>query len=162
MLSLTHVWFFATQWTVAHQVSLSFTISQSLLKFISIELMMPSNISSSVAPLYDCTQSFPASGSFPVSRLFLSAGQSIGTSASIFQWIFRVDFFKDWLVWSPCSPRDSQESYLEPHFKSIITLAFSPLYGATLTSVHDCWKNYSFDNTNLCQQVFLICCLGLS
>ena len=50
-----------------------------------------------------------------------------------FQWIFRVDFLYDWLVWSPCCPRDSQESSLTPQFKSISSLALSFLYGPALT-----------------------------
>ena len=54
-----------------------------------------------------------------------------------FQWIFRIDSLQDWLVWSPCSPRDSQESSPTPQFKSIISLALSLLYGPTLTSIHD-------------------------
>ena len=41
--SLSHVWLFATPWTVAHQASLSFTISRSLLKLVSIKSVMPSN-----------------------------------------------------------------------------------------------------------------------
>ena len=57
-----------------------------------------------------------------------------------FQWIFRVDFLKDWLVWSPCSPRDSKESSPAPRFKSINSSLLSLLYGPTLTSVHDYWK----------------------
>ena len=61
-----------------------------------------------------------------------------------FWWIFRTDFFYDWLVWSPCSPRDSQESSPSPQFKSISCLALSFLYGPTLTSIHDYWKNHSF------------------
>ena len=69
-----------------------------------------------------------------------------------FQWTFRVDFLWDWLVWSPCYPRDSQESSLAPQFKSIISLALSLLYGPTLTSVHDYWKNHSFDYMDLCQK----------
>ena len=52
-----------------------------------------------------------------------------------FQWIFRIDFILDWLIWSPCSPRNSQESSPVPQFKSI--LALSLLYGPTLTSVHN-------------------------
>ena len=57
-----------------------------------------------------------------------------------FQWTqFRVDFLKDWLVGSPCSPRDSQECFLTPQFKSINSLVLSLLYGPTLTSVHDYW-----------------------
>ena len=49
----------------------------------SIDSVMPSNISSSVVPFSSCLQSFPASGSFPMSRLFSSCGQSIGASASV-------------------------------------------------------------------------------
>ena len=62
-----------------------------------------------------------------------------------FQWIFRVDFLQDWLVWSPCSPRDSQESSPTPRFKSINSSALSFLYSPTLASIHDHWRNHSFD-----------------
>ena len=54
-----------------------------------------------------------------------------------FQWIFRTDFLWDWLVWSICSPRDSQESSPAPQFKSIKCLTLSLLYGPALTSIHD-------------------------
>ena len=57
-----------------------------------------------------------------------------------FQWIFRVDFLWDWLVWSPCSPKDSQESSPAPQFESINSSALSLLYGPTLTSIHDYWE----------------------
>ena len=56
-----------------------------------------------------------------------------------FQWIFRVDFLEDWLVWSFC-PRDSQESPPTTQFKSISFSVLSFLYGPTLTSIHDYWK----------------------
>ena len=62
-----------------------------------------------------------------------------------FQWIFRTDFLEDWVVWAPCSPRDSQESSPTPQFKSIHSLALSFLYTPALTSIHDYWKNHSFD-----------------
>ena len=65
-----------------------------------------------------------------------------------FQWIFRVDFLWDGLVGSPCSPRDSQESSPTPQFKSINSLTLSFLYGPTHTSIHDHWKNHSFDWTD--------------
>ena len=55
---------------------------QSLLKFMTIELVMPPTTSSSVAPFSSCPQSFPSSGSFLMSWLFASSGQSIGASAS--------------------------------------------------------------------------------
>ena len=73
---------FVTSWTAACQASLSITNSQSLLKLMSIKLVMPSNISSSVVPFSSRLQSFPASGSYPVSQFFASSGHSIGVSAS--------------------------------------------------------------------------------
>ena len=81
--SLSCVQLFTTPWTIARQVSLSFTVSWSLLKLLFIESVMPSNISSSVALFSSCPQSFPASGSFLMSQLFTSGGQSVGTSASV-------------------------------------------------------------------------------
>ena len=69
-----------------------------------------------------------------------------------FQWIFRLEFLQDWLVWSPCSPRDSQESSPTLQFKSINSSVLSFLYSLTLTSMHDYWKNHRFDYMNLCQQ----------
>ena len=68
-------------WTAAHQASLSFTMSQSLLKVVSIESVMPSNHLILCHP-FSCFQSYPTSGSFPVGQLFESGGQSIGASAS--------------------------------------------------------------------------------
>ena len=62
--------------------SMPFTISRSMLKPMSIELVMPSNISPSVVPFSSLLQSFPPSGFFPVSQFFASGGQSIGVSAS--------------------------------------------------------------------------------
>ena len=78
--SLSRVWVFATPWTAARQASLSITNSQSLLKLMSIELVMPT-ISSS-HPLLLHLQSFPASGAFQMCQLFASGGQAIGVSAS--------------------------------------------------------------------------------
>ena len=79
---LSHVWFFATPWTAARQASLSITNSQSLLKLMSIALVMPSNHLFFCVPFSSHLQSFPASGSFPVSWFFTSGDQSIGASAS--------------------------------------------------------------------------------
>ena len=69
-----------TPWTAACQASLSVTISQSFLKLMSTESVIPSNHSSSIVPFSSCLQSF--SGSFLMSQLFASGGQSIGVSAS--------------------------------------------------------------------------------
>ena len=79
---LSCVQFFASPWTAAHQASRSFASPWSLLKLMSTESVMPSNHLIFCPPFSSCTQSFPASGSFPVSLLFASGGQSIGASAS--------------------------------------------------------------------------------
>ena len=80
--SLNRVWLFVTPWTAAHQASLSTTNSQSLIKLISIESVMPSNHLILSRPLLLLPQSFPASGSFPMSQFFASGDQGIGVSAS--------------------------------------------------------------------------------
>ena len=76
--ALSHVQLFVTPWTAACQASLSITNSWSLLKLMSIEL----DISFSVISFYPCLQSFPASGSFPMTQFFTSGSQSSGASAS--------------------------------------------------------------------------------
>ena len=91
--SLSRVWLFATPWTAVRQASLSITNTWSLLRLMSIELVMPSTISSSVVPFSSRLQSFPASGSFPRSQYFASGGQSIGVSASAS--VFAVNV-QDW------------------------------------------------------------------
>ena len=97
--SSSHIRLFLTPLTATPQASLSFIISQSLLKLTSIESVMPSNHLILCHP-FSCLQSFPASGSFPMSQFFPSAGQSIGASASALvlpmniQLIsFRIDWF---------------------------------------------------------------------
>ena len=71
-----------TTLTTAHQASLSITNSRSSLKLISIELVMPSSYLILCRPCSSCPQSSPASGSFQMSQLSTSGGQSIGVSAS--------------------------------------------------------------------------------
>ena len=102
-------------------------------------------ISSSVVHFSSCPQSFSASGSFQMSQLFTSGGQSIGVSASTSVLPMNT---QDWslLGWtSPWSPRDSQESSPTPQFKSINSSALSFLHSPTLTSIRDHWKNHSLD-----------------
>ena len=104
-------------------------------------------ISSSVVPFSSCLQSFPASGSFPMSQLFASGGQSIGISASISVLPMNTQDLSPlgWTPGSALSSRDLQESSPAPHFKSINSSALSFLYSPTLTSIHDYWKNHSLD-----------------
>ena len=79
--SLSCVCLFATRWTAACQASLSITNSQSLLKLMSIALVMPSNHLILCGPLLLLPSIFPASVSLPMSRFFASGGQSIRVSA---------------------------------------------------------------------------------
>ena len=79
---LSCVQLIVTLWTEAHQASLFITSSQSLLKLMSISQWCHPTISSSVVPFSSCLQSFPTSGSFPMSQLFASGGQSTGPSTS--------------------------------------------------------------------------------
>ena len=92
-------------------------------------------ISSSVISFSSCLQSFPASGSFPLSQFFASSGQSIGisSSASLLPMNTQVWSLYDGLVGSPCSPKDSQESF-PAQFESINSSVLSLLNGSTLTS----------------------------
>ena len=104
-------------------------------------------ISSSFIPFSSHLLSFPAPGSFPVSQFFASGGQSIGVSASAS--VFPMNI-QDWFPlgrtgWISLQSRDSQESSPTPQFKSINSLVLSFLYRPTLTSIHDYWKNHSFD-----------------
>ena len=80
-------------------------------------------ISSSVVPFSSCTQYLPASESFPMSQLFTWGGQSTGVSALASVLPMNTQ------DWSPCSPRDSQESSPTPQFKSSNSSVLSFLYG---------------------------------
>ena len=95
LLLLGRVQLFVTPWTAARQASLSFTVSRSLLKRTSMESMMPSDHLILCCPFSSCPQSLPASGSFPVSQLFASGGQS---TISYKRHIL-ISFLKYYLCW---------------------------------------------------------------
>ena len=103
-------------------------------------------ISSSVIP-FSRLQSFPASGSFPISQFFTSGGQSIGVLASASVLPMNI---QDWFLWGltgliPLQSKGPSRSSPTSQFKSINSLALSFLYGLTLTSIHDYWENHSLD-----------------
>ena len=104
-------------------------------------------ISSSVAPFSSCLQSFPASGSFPMSQFFASGGQGIGISASASVLPMNI---QDWFplgltglisLLSKGLPRVFSITTVQKHQ----FLVFIFLYSPTLTSIPDYWKNHSFD-----------------
>ena len=140
--SLICVWFFATPWTAACQASLSFTVSWSLFKLMSTESVTLSN--------HLIVYHHPSLFALNLSQhqgLFqwVSSSHQVAKVLELplqhqsFLWICRVDFLLDWLVWSPCCPRHSQESSLAPQFEGINSLVLSFLYGPSLTSIHDYW-----------------------
>ena len=102
-------------------------------------------VSSSVIPFSSCLQSFPASGSFPKTWLHIRWPKywsfSVSPSSEYSGLIsFRIDWFNLLAIQGTL-----QESSLTPQFKSINSSMLSLLYGPTLTSIHDYWKNHSFD-----------------
>ena len=151
--SFSHVWFFATPWTAAHQASLSFTIIQSLLKFTFTESVMPSNISSSFASVSSCPQSFPASGSFSnESSLCIrwpkhwSFRFSISPSSEYSGLIsFRTDWFDLLAV------QGTLKSLLQHHNLKASIFQCSAFLMVQLSHPDmTTGKRYSFDYTNLC------------
>ena len=105
-------------------------------------------ISSSAVPSSSCPQSFPASGSFQMSQFFASGQeltQNIGASVSALPMNIQGWFPLGSTVWSPCNPRDSQESSPTPQFKSINSSVPTFLYTPTPLSIHDYRKSHSFD-----------------
>ena len=108
-------------------------------------------ISSSVVPFSSCPQSCPASGSFPMSGLYPSGGQSIGASASILpiniQSWFPLGLTGLILLSKGLSRVFSSTTVWEHQF-----FGTQPFLWSQLTSVHDYWKNHIFDYMDLCQQ----------
>ena len=145
----------APPWTAACQASLSFTISQILLKLISMESVMPSNHLIFSCPLLLLPSIFPSIRVFsnelalrirwPKYRSFNFTIRPSNDHSELIS--FRINW---------CDLLAVQGTFnrlLQHHSSSINSLAFRLLYGPTLTSIHDYWKNHSFDYTDLCQQI---------
>ena len=104
-------------------------------------------LSSSVAPLSSCPQSFPASGSFPMSQFFPSGSQSIGPLASASVLPMNI---QDWFPFRltgliSLQSKGLSRVFSNPQFKSINSLVLNLLYGPTLTSIRDYWiKNHAW------------------
>ena len=138
---LSQVWLFVTPWTAAHWVSLSITSSWSLLKVMSIELLMPSNHLILCHFLLLLPSIFPSIRVFSnesALRIRLSKYWSFSISPSN-EYSGLISFRLDWLDLAV------QESSPTSQFKSISSLELSFLYSPTVTSKHDYWKNHSFD-----------------
>ena len=145
---LSCVQLFVTPWITACQAPLSITNSQSLLKLISMELVMQLN------HLILCHSLLLLPSIFPSTRVFSNESAlrirwpkywSFSFNISPSKEHSRLISFRMTWVGSPCSPRDSQESSPTPQFKSINSSVLSFLYSPTLTSIQDYWKKHSFD-----------------
>ena len=155
--SLSRVQLLATPWTAAHQASLFITNSLSLLKLI--ESVMPSNHLNLCRPLLLLPSIFPGIKVFFNESVLCIRCQSIGVSASAS--VLPVNI-QDWfpLGWTRLfflqSKGLSKEFHPTPQFKSIKSSALRFLYGPTLTSTRDHWKNYSFHHADLCWWMSLL------
>ena len=145
---LSRVWLFATPWIAARQASLSITNSQSLLKLMSIESVMPSSHLILCCPLFLLPpQSLPASESFPMSQFFEWDGQSTGVSAlaSVLPKKSQGWSPSEWTGWISLQSKGLSRVF------SNSTVQKHQFFGAhlfhipTLTSIHDHWKNHSLD-----------------
>ena len=146
---LSRVQFFATPWTAVPRLPCPSPTPGACSNSWWLSQWCHPTISSPVVPFSSCLQYFPASGSFPMSQLFVSGGQSIGISAlaSILPMNIQDWFPLGWISWiSLQSKGRTLKSLLQHHSsKASILWLFSFLYGPILTSIHDYWKNHSFD-----------------
>ena len=152
---LSRVWLFATPWTTALQASLSITNSRSLLKLISIELVMPSNhlISSHLISSHLCHLLLLLPSIFPSIRVFSNESALCMRWPKYWSFGFNISpsdehsgpisFRMDWL--DLLALQGISRVFSNMTAQNIDSLALSFLYGPILTSIHDYWKNHSFD-----------------
>ena len=145
--SLSHVRLFATSWTATCQASLSITNSQSLLKLMSFESVMPSNHLILCHPLLLPASIFPIIWVFSnESALHIRWPKYCSFSFSVSPsngYSGLIHFRMDWL--DLLAVQGTLRSSPTPQFKSISSSALSFLYSPTLTSIGDYWKNHSLD-----------------
>ena len=154
--SLIHVQLLETPWTAAYQVSLFITNSRSLLKLMSIKLSMPSNHLILCRPLLLLPSIFCSIRVFSNElSLHIRWPKDWSFSFSISpsnEYSGVISFRMDWF--DLLSTQGTQESSPAPQFESISSLVLSLLYGPTLTSVHDYWKNHSRECQTVVQLYF--------
>ena len=108
-------------------------------------------ISSSVFPFSSCPQSLPASGSFPMSQLLVSGGQTIGVSASALVPPMNTQDWTPlgWTGWFSLQSKGLSRVFSNTTAQKHQLFRASFLHSPTLTSIHDYWKNHSFDYMDL-------------
>ena len=150
---LSHVRLFGTPWTAACQASPSFTISWSLKNSCPLSWWCFPTITS-VAPFSSCLQSFPASGDFWMSWLSASGSWSNGVSLQHHSFPMNIqDWFPLGLTgWISLQSKRLSRVFSSTSIQKHQLFGAQPSFGPTLISVHDYWKNPSFDCVDLCQQ----------
>ena len=140
-----------TPWAAAHQASLAITSSRSLLKLICTESVMLSNHLILCHPLLPSV--FPTSGSFLMHWLFAS-GKTIGASVSASLLPVNIqEWFRLGLTgWVSLESKERSRVFSSTVQKHQLFGA-QPSLWSTLTSIHDYWKNHSFDNMDFCPKV---------
>ena len=164
---LSHVWLFVTPWTAATKASLPLTISWSLLRLMSIDLVILSNHLILCHLSLLCPQYFPTSGSFPMSRFFISSGQSIGVSVSALALLMDIQHWSPLRLTGLSSLQSKRLSrvFSTPQFKSISSSALRLLYPASHIHTWLPKKSWLWLYTLLLAKwclYSLTCCLGLS
>ena len=146
-----------TPWTAACQAFQSFIISQSFLILMSFESVMPSNHLILCHPLLLLLSVFPASGSFPMSRLFIIwwLKYSASASASVIPLNIQDLFPLGLTGLISLLSRGLSRVFSSTPFGDISCLVLNLFYRPALTSIHDYWKNHSFDYMDVCQQMSL-------
>jgi len=142
---LSAVRLFATPWTATHQASLSITNSQSLLKLMSIKSVMPSNHLILCHPLLLLPSIFPSIRVFSnesVLHMRWPKYWSFSISPSN-EYSGLISFRMDWL--DLLSVQGTLKSLLQHHSSNASILWRSAFFIVQITSIHDYWKNHSFD-----------------
>ena len=104
-------------------------------------------VSSSVIPFSSCPQSFPASGSFQMSQLFASGGQSTGVSASTLVLPVNIQDWSPlgWTDWISLQSKGLSRVFSNTTIQKHQFFSTQLFYSSNLTSIHDYWKNHSLD-----------------
>ena len=146
-VQFSRVRLFATPWTAAHEASLSITNSWSFLKLMSIKSVMPPNHLILCCPFLVLPSIFPSIRVFSKESVFHIRWPKFGVSASASVLPMNTQDWSPlgWTGWISLQSKGLQSLLQHHSSKSINSLALSFLYSPTLTSVHDYWKNHSFD-----------------
>ena len=145
--SLSRVWLFATPWTAACQPSCPSPTPRVYSNSCPLSRWCHPTSSSSVIPFYSRLQSFPASGSFPMSQFFASGGQRIGVSALTSDLPMNIQDWSPlgWTGWISLQSKGLSRVFSNTTVQKHQFFGVQHFYSSTLTSIHDYWKNHSFD-----------------